>query len=73
MNNTNTMNRALHVIMPMAGDVSRVRRFGWKTPKPIIEINGHFLFGHAYNSLSNLIDKCSGKVKLSCVVRDNDE
>ncbi|MCF0239093.1 MAG: HAD hydrolase-like protein, partial [Streptococcus gallolyticus] len=39
----------------------------------IIEINGHFLFGHAYNSLSNLIDKCSGKVKLSCVVRDNDE
>ena len=44
--------RALHIIMPMAGEGNRFRKEGWATPKPLIELNGQPLFKHAISSVS---------------------
>lgn len=43
--------RPLHIIMPMAGEGSRFMKEGWKTPKPLIELDGQPLFKHAINSV----------------------
>ena len=43
--------RTLHIIMPMAGEGSRFFKEGWKTPKPLIELNGEPLFKHAIKSV----------------------
>ncbi len=43
--------RALHIIMPMAGEGSRFRKEGWTTPKPLIELKGIPLFMRAINSV----------------------
>lgn len=43
--------RTLHVIMPMAGEGSRFLKEGWKTPKPLIELKGVFLFKRALDSI----------------------
>lgn len=44
--------RALHVIMPMAGEGSRFKKEGWTMPKPLIELNGMPLFKHAISSVT---------------------
>lgn len=43
--------RALHIIMPMAGEGSRFRDAGWTTPKPLIELDGKKLFIRAIESV----------------------
>ena len=44
--------RPLHIVMPMAGEGSRFKKEGWKTPKPLIELNGKPLFLHAISSVT---------------------
>ena len=44
--------RPLHIIMPMAGEVSRFAKAGWTTPKPLIELRGVPLFMRAINSVA---------------------
>lgn len=44
--------RALHIIMPMAGEGSRFLKEGWTTPKPLIELHGVPLFKRAIGSVS---------------------
>lgn len=44
--------RALHVIMPMAGEGSRFLKEGWTTPKPLIELKGIPLFKRAIGSVA---------------------
>lgn len=44
--------RALHIIMPMAGEGSRFVKEGWNTPKPLIELKGMPLFMRAINSVT---------------------
>ena len=39
--------------MPMAGEGSRFHKEGWKTPKPLINIEGKTLFERAIGSVSN--------------------
>lgn len=58
-------NRELHIIMPMAGEGSRFLREGWKTPKPLIELQGKSLFQRAIDSV--LIEGVS--MKYSFIVR----
>lgn len=43
--------RTLHIIMPMAGEGSRFRDAGWKTPKPLIELKGKPFFIRAIESV----------------------
>ncbi len=43
--------RALHIIMPMAGEGSRFRDAGWTTPKPLIELDSKPLFIRAIESV----------------------
>lgn len=44
--------RALHIIMPMAGEGSRFLKEGWTTPKPLIELHGVPLFKRAIGSVA---------------------
>lgn len=44
--------RALHIIMPMAGEGSRFVKEGWNTPKPLIELKGTPLFMRAISSVT---------------------
>ena len=44
--------RALHIIMPMAGEGSRFAKAGWTTPKPLIELRGVPLFQRAIGSVA---------------------
>lgn len=57
--------RALHIIMPMAGEGSRFRNAGWTTPKPLIELNGKPLFVRAIESVK--VD--GAPMKYSLIVR----
>lgn len=51
--------------MPMAGEGSRFLKEGWKTPKPLIQLNGKTLFELAISSItSNQI-----RLKYSFIVR----
>lgn len=43
--------RALHIIMPMAGEGIRFLKEGWRTPKPLIKLNGKVLFQRAIESI----------------------
>lgn len=43
--------RALHIIMPMAGEGIRFLKEGWTTPKPLIKLNGKVLFQRAIESI----------------------
>lgn len=47
------MMRALHIVMPMAGEGSRFLKEGWNTPKPLIELNGVPLFIRAIGSVKS--------------------
>lgn len=44
--------RALHIVMPMAGEGSRFAQAGWTTPKPLIELRGVPLFQRAIGSVA---------------------
>ena len=44
--------RALHIVMPMAGEGSRFAQAGWTTPKPLIELRGVPLFQRAFGSVA---------------------
>lgn len=57
--------RALHIIMPMAGEGSRFRNAGWTTPKPLIELKGKPLFVRAIESVK--VD--GAPMKYSLIVR----
>lgn len=57
--------RALHIIMPMAGEGSRFRDAGWTTPKPLIELDGKPLFIRAIESVK--VD--GAPMKYSFIVR----
>ena len=57
--------RALHIIMPMAGEGSRFIKDGYTTPKPLIEVNGVPLFKRAIDSIE--IDGVT--MKYSFIVR----
>lgn len=57
--------RALHIIMPMAGEGSRFRNAGWTTPKPLIELKGKPLFVRAIESVK--VD--GAEMKYSFIVR----
>lgn len=57
--------RALHIIMPMAGEGSRFRDAGWTTPKPLIELDGKPLFMRAIESVK--VD--GAPMKYSFIVR----
>src|SRR5581483_4559397 len=48
------MNRALHIVMPMAGRGSRFANAGFKTPKPMIEVDGQPMFLKALSSIDNI-------------------
>lgn len=43
--------RALHILMPMAGEGSRFLKEGWSTPKPLIELHDKVLFQRAIDSV----------------------
>lgn len=57
--------RALHILMPMAGEGSRFRNAGWTTPKPLIELKGKPLFVRAIESVK--VD--GAPMKYSLIVR----
>lgn len=57
--------RALHIVMPMAGEGSRFAKAGWTTPKPLIELRGVPLFRRAIDSVA--IDGV--EMKYSFIVR----
>lgn len=59
--------RALHIIMPMAGEGSRFMKEGWTTPKPMIELHGIPLFKRAIGSVH--VDGVT--MKYSFIVRQN--
>ncbi|MDB5178154.1 MAG: hypothetical protein JWN01_97 [Patescibacteria group bacterium] len=42
--------RRLHIVMPMAGRGSRFAKIGYKTPKPLIEVDGQPMFLKALSS-----------------------
>lgn len=49
-----TLYKTLHIIMPMAGEGSRFKDAGYKTPKPLVKVFNKPLFVNAINSLANL-------------------
>ena len=57
--------RNLHIIMPMAGEGSRFLKEGWRTPKPLIQLDGVPLFKRAIGSVA--IDGLT--MKYSFIVR----
>lgn len=57
--------RALHIIMPMAGEGSRFLKEGYTTPKPLIMVDNKPLFMHAIDSIK--IDDVT--IKYSFIVR----
>lgn len=57
--------RALHIIMPMAGEGSRFLKEGYITPKPLIMVDNKPLFMHAIDSIK--LDNIS--IKYSFIVR----
>ena len=57
--------RNLHIIMPMAGEGSRFLKEGWRTPKPLIQLDGVPLFNRAIGSVA--IDGLT--MKYSFIVR----
>lgn len=57
--------RALHIIMPMAGEGSRFLKEGYITPKPLIMVDNKPLFMHAVDSIK--LDNIS--IKYSFIVR----
>lgn len=46
--------RALHIIMPMAGEGSRFLKEGWTIPKPLIRLHGKELFLRALDSVAGI-------------------
>lgn len=46
--------RDLHIIIPMAGEGSRFLDKGIKTPKPLIKLEGKYLFERALSSLNEI-------------------
>lgn len=57
--------RPLHIIMPMAGEGSRFIAEGWKVPKPLITLDGKYLFQWAISSVGSI----DAPVKFSFIVR----
>lgn len=57
--------RNLHIIMPMAGEGSRFLKEGWRTPKPLIQLDRVPLFKRAIGSVA--IDGLT--MKYSFIVR----
>ncbi len=46
--------KSLHIVMPMAGHGSRFSDAGFKTPKPLIKVDGQPMFLKALSSLDNI-------------------
>lgn len=53
-NTTNTSKIKLQVLMPMGGLGSRFTKLGYKTPKPLIEVDGKPMFMRALDSFSKI-------------------